>query len=162
MTGLEILAIIAAIIGLVGSVVPGLPGPPISWAGLLLVYLAGSNGQDGASMTTNFLFIWLAITVAVTAMDYIVPAWFTRVTGGHKAASAGAIIGLFAGLFIPPVGMIVGSLLGAFLAEFIVEDSGAWPAFKASIGAFLGFITGTLIKLVSAGIMAYYIFAYIF
>ena len=162
MSALEILAIIAALIGLTGSIVPGIPGPPVSWVGLLFVYFAGCPGKTGEPMSATFLFVWLAITVVVTVMDYVIPAWFTRVTGGHKAAATGAILGLIVGLLVPPVGMIVGSLLGAFFAELGVTDKGAWGAFKASIGAFLGFVFGTGVKLIASGVMAYYIFVYVF
>ena len=113
-TTIAIIAIIAGIIGIIGSIVPGLPGPPLSWVGLLLLYLWGKE-----PMTTGFLLLWLAITVVVTIIDYFVPVYFTKLTGGSKYAGWGAMIGLFAGLIIPPVGMIVGSLLGAFVAEFI-------------------------------------------
>lgn len=160
MTVLIVFAIICALVGLVGSIVPGLPGPPISWIGMLLVYFS-SQASDNP-MTLTFLFIWLAITIVVTVLDYVVPAWFTKVTGGNKGASIGAIVGLFAGMFIPPIGMIVGSLLGAFLGDFLVQDRGVWASFKASIGAFLGFICGTGMKLIVSGIMAYDIFKYAF
>ena len=59
-----ILAVLAGIIGIAGSILPGLPGPPISWAGLLILYLWG-NGTNGAGdpISTKFLLIWLAITI---------------------------------------------------------------------------------------------------
>lgn len=161
MTILAILAILAGVIGIVGSVVPGLPGPPISWVGLLLAYLAKGTNGAGDPMTTKFLIIWLVITVTVTILDYVIPAYFTRITGGTKAAARGAIAGLFIGLFVPPIGIIVGTLLGAFLADFFIEDKGAWQSFKASIGAFLGFLGGTGIKLISSGVMMYYIIVYL-
>lgn len=155
MSILEIFALLAGIIGIIGSIVPGLPGPPISWVGLLLVYIAGSDG--GHPVTTTALFVWLAVTVFVTILDYVIPAKFTKMTGGSKAASWGAIIGLFAGMFIPPVGMIFGSLLGAFLGELLVADKDAVQSAKASIGVFIGFIIGTGLKLVVDGLMLYYI-----
>ena len=159
MTFLEVLALICALIGIIGSIIPGIPGPPVSWLGLLLCYISGST-HNGSEMTVTFLIIWLAITIIVTVLDYIVPMWTTRMTGGHKAASTGAIIGLFAGMLIPPVGMILGSLIGAFLGELMVTDQGAWAAFKAGIGAFLGFILGTGLKLISSGVMLYYIIVF--
>lgn len=160
MTVLIVFAIICALIGLVGSVVPGLPGPPISWVGMLLTFFASKETDD--PMTLTVLFIWLAITIIVTVLDYVVPAWFTKVTGGNKGASIGAIVGLFAGMFLTPIGMILGSLIGAFLGDFLVQDRGVWASFKASIGAFLGFICGTGMKLIVSGIMAYEIFVYLF
>lgn len=159
---LGILAILAALIGIIGSIIPGIPGPPVSWVGYLLVFIGKFTDRAGNTMSLTVLFVWLAVVVVVTILDYVIPAWFTRVTGGHKAASIGAIIGLFAGMFLTPVGMIAGSLLGAFLAEFLYENSGAWNSFKASIGAFLGFIFSTGMKIVVSGIMAYYIFVYVF
>lgn len=159
---LAVFAVIAAIIGLIGSIVPGIPGPPVSWIGYLFVFIAGCENGDGATMSGTFLLVWLAIVVVVTILDYVFPAWFTRLTGGHKAASTGAILGLIVGLLVPPVGMIVGSILGAFLAEFIAEDRGVWDSFKASMGAFLGFLFTTGMKLAVSGVMAYYIFVYVF
>lgn len=159
---LVVFAIIAAVIGLIGSIVPGIPGPPVSWAGLLLAYFSGGLNGSGNPMSLTFLLVWLAIVIVVTVLDYVLPAWFTRVTGGHKAAAVGAIVGLFAGLFIPPVGMIAGSIIGAFLAELFVEDRGVWDSFKASMGAFLGFIFTTGMKFIVSGVIAYYIFVYSF
>lgn len=157
-----ILALIAALIGIIGSIVPGLPGPPVSWVAFLLVYLDKCPGKGGDPMSLTFLLVWLAIVVVVTILDYVVPSMLTRATGGSKAASVGAIVGLFAGLFIPPVGMIFGSILGAFLGDFIFQDHGIWTSFKASLGAFLGFICSTGMKLIVSGIMAYYTVAYVF
>lgn len=159
---LVVFAIIAAVIGLIGSIVPGIPGPPVSWVGLLLAYFCGGLNGSGNPMSLTFLLVWLAIVIVVTVLDYVLPAWFTRVTGGHKAAAVGAIVGLFAGLFIPPVGMIAGSIIGAFLAELFVEDRGVWDSFKASMGAFLGFIFTTGMKFIVSGVIAYYIFVYSF
>ena len=161
MSVLAILAVAAGVVGIAGSVIPGLPGPPLSWVGMLLAYLAKGTNGSGDPMTTKMLVIWLAITVIVTVLDYIIPAYFTRLTGGSKVAARGAIVGLFVGLFVPPIGIIVGTLLGAFLADFFIEDNGAWASFKSSIGAFMGFLGGTGIKLIASGFMMYYIIVYL-
>lgn len=170
MSVLEIFAIILAVLGIIGAVIPALPGPPLSWVGLLLMYFdrpdaAGLSDATGVSsagaimdagaaagaVSLTQLIVWLVIVVAVTVVDYIVPAAMTRAAGGHKAASVGAVIGLFAGIFLTPIGMIAGSLLGAFLGELMVADRGAWAAFKASLGAFAGFMLGTVAKLIVCG-----------
>lgn len=156
MSALEIFALICGIFGIIGSIAPALPGPPVSWLGLLLLYLGHES-----EMSLNFLIVFLVITIVVTVLDYVVPAWTTKATGGHKAASVGAILGLFAGIFLSPLGMIAGSLLGAFVGELMVTDNGAWPAFKAAIGAFIGFIFGTVMKLAVSGVMLYYIIRFL-
>lgn len=146
---LAFIAIVLALLGIVGSVVPGLPGPPLGWVGLLLIFI----GKGAAAVTPAGLIIWAVVVVAVTVLDYVVPAAMTKAAGGHKAASVGAVVGLFAGMFLTPVGMIAGSILGAFLGELLIEDRGAWDSFKASLGAFAGFIVGTLAKLAVSGIL---------
>ena len=146
-TVIIILAVLAGIIGIAGSVLPGLPGPPISWAGLLILYIWGSGtSAAGEPMSLTFLLIWLA--------------YFTKITGGSKAAGRGAMVGLFLGMFIPPVGIILGSLLGAFLAEFLISRKNGFESVKSSIGAFLGFLCGTGIKLIASGLMMYYIIVF--
>ena len=136
-----ILAILAGIIGIAGSIIPGLPGPPVSWVGLLLLFLWGPE-----DMPSKTLIIWGVVMVIVSVVDYIVPMYFTKVTGGSKYAGRGAMIGLFAGMFLTPIGMILGSFLGAFLFELYYTRQGAMQALKAAVGSFIGFISGTGLK----------------
>ena len=63
MVVLIVFAIIFAIVGIIGSVVPGLPGPPMSWVGMLLVFFAGKAGERPDPMSIKTLLIWLGITV---------------------------------------------------------------------------------------------------
>ena len=158
---IAILAVLCGIIGIIGSIAPALPGPPLSWVGLLLLYFWGGTNGAGEEMSLTLLLVWLGITVAVTILDYVVPAYFTKVTGGSKYASIGATVGLIAGLFIPPVGMILGSLLGAFIAELAFAGKNSGTALKSALGAFIGFIAGTGMKLIVCGVMMYYIIVYI-
>ncbi|MBO4476562.1 MAG: DUF456 domain-containing protein [Bacteroidales bacterium] len=162
MTVLIVFAVLFAVLGIIGSIVPGIPGPPLSWIGMLLVFFAGRVGERPDPMSLAYLLVWLAITITVTVLDYVIPAGVTRMAGGHKAASTGAILGLFAGMILPPVGIITGSLLGAFLGELLVTDKGVWSAFKAGAGAFLGFILGTGLKLCVSGVMAWLIVKFAF
>ena len=156
-----VVAVILGVVGILGSILPALPGPPLSWVGLLIMYfLKGTNGA-GDPMSTKFLIVWLVITTVVVIIDYVVPAWFTRLTGGSKYAGWGAMVGLFVGMIVPPVGIIVGSLAGAFIAELMLGEKGAGDSIKSALGAFLGFLFGTGIKLIASGLMLYYIIVYI-
>mgnify|MGYP002625644606 CR=1 FL=1 len=153
---INIIAVIIGLVGLVGCFLPVLPGPPISWGALLLLYFFG-NGE----MSLRFLLIWLGVTVLVTVLDYIVPAQFTRVTGGSKAAGRGSMVGLIAGLvFFPPWGMIAGAFLGALLAEILVNRSSIADSVKPALGSFFGFLTGTFLKFVSSALMFWYMFRF--
>ena len=159
---LAIFGVLLGVIGIVGSIVPGIPGPPLSFIGALLMYFRKGLDAAGEPMGTGLLLILLAVTIAVTLLDYIVPAWFTKITGGTKYASRGATIGLIAGLVFPlPIGMIAASLLGAFIGEMFFADKDAASSIKSALGAFLGFLAGTGAKLISSAVMLYYIIVFI-
>ena len=153
---------LAGVIGILGSVLPALPGPPLAWVGMLLLYLWGGTDGAGEHMSLTILLVMLGVTVAVCVIDYIVPLYFTKLTGGTKAAERGAMAGLIFGLFVvPPVGMILGSFLGAFLAELYYARKSTGAALKSAFGSFLGFLAGTGLKLIACGVMMYYIIVYI-
>ena len=153
---INVIAIIIGVVGIIGCFLPVLPGPPISWSALLLLYFFG-NGE----MSLKFLLIWLGITIVVTILDYIVPAQFTRVTGGSKAAGRGSMVGLIAGLiFFPPWGMLIGAFLGALLAEVLINRTSVAYSVKPAAGSFLGFLAGTFLKFVSSALMFWYMFRF--
>ena len=152
-----ILAIIAGIVGIAGSILPGLPGTPVSWVGLLLLYLWGPE-----EMALKTLIVWGVVVALVSVIDYFVPMYFTKLTGGSKYAERGALVGLLAGIILTPVGMILGSFLGAFLFELYYARKGAAQALKAAIGSFLGFITGTGLKTIVSVLILWKIFAFAF
>ena len=128
---LSVAAFLLSIVGIVGCIVPALPGVVLSYAGLLCAYFTSYS-----SMSPAAIWLWLAITVAVSVADYFLPAWMTRRFGGSRSGAIGATVGVFAGFFFfPPVGIILGPFFGAFLV---------------GIGSFLSFVVGTGIKLAAA------------
>lgn len=155
-------AILAGVIGIAGSILPGLPGTPFSWVGMLILYLWG-NGTNAAGdpMSLKTLIIWGVIVVVVSIVDYIIPMYFTKMTGGSKYAEKGAMIGLIAGIFLTPIGMIAGSFLGAFIAEIGWAGKNVPSALKSAFGSFLGFISGTGIKTIAAVLIMWQIVNYI-
>ena len=162
-TFVAIAAILLGVVGIIGSVAPGLPGPPLSWTGMLVLYIWGSGTNSaGEPLGTTLLLVWLGVVIAVSILDYLVPAYFTKLTGGSKYGGWGAIAGLFLGLIYPPVGMILGSLLGAFAAEFLFAGKDASGSVKSALGAFLGFLFGTGLKLITTSVMLFYIVVYAF
>lgn len=156
-TVIIILAILAGVVGIAGSILPGLPGTPVSWVGLLLLYIWGPE-----EMPLKTLIIWGAVVAVVSVVDYIVPMYFTKLTGGSKYAERGAMVGLIAGIILTPVGMILGSFLGAFLFELYYTRKGSSQALKAAIGSFLGFITGTGLKTIASVMIMWKIFVFAF
>ena len=159
---ITILAVLAGLIGIAGSILPGLPGTPFSWIGMLILYVWG-GGVNGAGnpMSLQTLIAWGVVVLVVSVIDYIVPMYLTRVTGGSKYAERGALIGLIVGIFLTPIGMIAGSFLGALIAEMEWAKKDFSSALKAAFGSFLGFMLGTGIKTVVACLIMWQILVYI-
>jgi uncharacterized protein YqgC (DUF456 family) len=146
-----IIAILLMIGGVLGSVLPFLPGPPLSFAGLLVMQL-----RTYPPFTAKFLWFWAGVTIVVTILDYVVPLYGTKRFGGTTYGVWGCTIGLIAGVFFPPWGLIIGPFVGALFGEMI-GNADAQNAFRAAIGSFAGFLFGSLIKLVACLIMFYYL-----
>jgi uncharacterized protein YqgC (DUF456 family) len=184
---MEIALVVSAFLflltGLLGTIVPVIPGPPLSYIGLLLLQWSGYGG-----FSTTFLVLWAALTIAVMVMDYFLPAFFTKKFGGSRIAVIGSVLGLIIGIiFFAPIGVIIGSFLGAFAGEMIHQsfrrrtatpplrqledretqaelgevnvteaDTSTIKALKVALGAFLAFILGTGAKLIICMLMIYY------
>ncbi|AHW61018.1 hypothetical protein SAMN05444285_11659 [Draconibacterium orientale] len=148
---LIVLGALFIISGVLGCVLPIIPGPPLSYIGLLLLHFT-----ERYQFSSKFLIIWAVITVVVYALDYLIPAWGTKKFGGSKRGVWGSIIGLVIGMFFfPPFGIIIGPFVGAVVGELTVgKDSGA--ALKSGFGSFMGFLAGTLLKLIASGMMTWY------
>ena len=157
-----VLALLAGVIGIVGSILPGLPGTPVGWIGMLILYIWGKGTNVlGETMSMRLLIIWGVITVIVSVIDYFVPMYFTKLTGGSRHAERGAMAGLIIGIFLTPIGMILGSFLGAFLAEMYWGKKPASEALKAAFGSFLGFILGTGLKTIASVCIFWQIIVYL-
>ena len=140
---LVVLGLFCMGLGLIGSFIPVLPGPPISWVGILLLHLT-----NVVPINKTLLIITGVIALVVFLLDYVIPALGTKRFGGSKAGIYGTSIGLIIGLIAPiPFGIIIGPFVGAFIGEFISQKDGN-KALKAAFGSFLGFITSTFIKFI--------------
>jgi uncharacterized protein len=134
--------------GIVGSVLPALPGPPIAYAGLLITHFF-----TPVSFSILSLVIYGIFTIIIVAVDYWIPAYWVKKTGGTKWGSYGSIIGMLVGiLFFPPLGMLIGTFLGAVIGELMAgKDNDA--ALKSGIATFFGFLAGAFLKVVFCLVM---------
>ncbi len=60
-------------------------------------------------------------------------------------------------LFFPPRGFFLGTLIGAFVGEMIFKQD-VKTALKSAWGSFIGFLTGTAIKVTVAAMIAFSFF----
>lgn len=151
-TLLAIFALLCGFVGLLGAIVPVLPGTIVSFIGLVLINLA-----SWSEITNTQLIVWGVVSLVVIILDYILPGYFSKLFGGSKRGIMGANIGVFAGIFFGPWGIILGPFVGAFVGELLNDSTAKDRAFKVACGSLLSFFTGTGLKLVTGGMMFYYI-----
>ena len=147
---LLIFGIVCIVLGIVGCIAPGLPGPPASYLGLLLLHWS-----KYAEYSTTLLLILAGIVILITILDYIVPIYMTKKMGGTKWGTWGATIGLIVGLFFGLAGTIAGPFLGALIFE-LIGGSRTKHALKSATGSLIGFIFGTGGKLIVSGVITFY------
>lgn len=149
---LIILGALCMIIGLAGCFLPVIPGPPVAYAGLLLLHFTEKN-----QFTTAQLLTWLFVVVLLQVLDYFIPMLGSKYSGGSRWGTRGCLIGTVAGLFFMPWGIILGPFLGAFLGELLGgRETG--QALRSGLGSLLGFLFGTVLKCVVCG---YFIWQFI-
>ena len=149
---LKLLAGMTLIVGLAGCFLPVLPGPPLAWVGLLIMYFI-----PGSDISTATL-IWTAVAaIGVTIIDYVIPIFGTRLTGGTKRGVRGSSIGLLVSailtltpltlVFPTALLLILGPFLGAWIGEKTNPGVSDRMALKSAWGAFVGFMLGIGLKM---------------
>lgn len=144
---LLIIAFLFMLIGIIGCIVPGLPGTPIAYAGMWI-----AQATERVDFTWQTLLIWGVVTIVVSVLDYVIPAWGTKRYGGTRWGVWGSTIGVFVGLFFGAAGVILGPLVGAIIGELMSGQEFS-KALKAGWGSFVGIFFGTIIKLICCGMM---------
>ncbi len=143
---------ILTVLGLAGSVLPILPGPPLSFIGLLLLALLKHFSPP---LTPTLVIILAVVTVLAVAMDYIVPLLGARRYGASKWGVWGSVFGMVAGMFWSPFGMLAGAFIGAVVAEWLVGKQKG-EALRAGWGVVMGTLFATVLRLGVSGMMTYY------
>lgn len=142
--------VVLMLIGLAGCILPFLPGPPLCYLALLIQQL-----QSAPPYTSKFLVIWAGISLGIVAIDYIIPIYGTKKFGGTTYGVWGCMVGLVAGFWLGPLGLIIGPFIGAFIGE-LIGNAKSGRAFRAALGSFMGFAVGTLLKLIACLVMGWY------
>ena len=141
---MEILLIVISFIILVGGIVgcflPMLPGPPLAYAGLLLMHFTTE-----IEFSTTFLIVALLLVIVLQVLDYITPILGNKYSGGTSYGNRGCVAGTILGLFFMPWGIIVGPFAGAVIGE-LLGGRELPKALKAGLGTFFGVVLGVVLK----------------
>ena len=143
-----ILAVLIIVAGLAGTVVPALPGVPLVFLGLFVGAWIGNFEIIG--WTT--IGILAALAVFAWVVDFLAGAAGAKYLGASSRAFWGATIGAMAGIFFGIVGMLLGPFIGAVVGE-LSGGSNVVQSGRAGIGAWLGMVLATAVKLAIAFLM---------
>jgi uncharacterized protein YqgC (DUF456 family) len=141
-TLLYLLAALLVIVGIAGSILPALPGLPVVFCGLLLAAWVG----DFESVGWVTLTLLGVLTLLAMAVDMVASLLGTRRVGASGLAVLGAALGTVVGLFFGLPGLLLGPFAGALTGE-LLAGRGMQQAARAGVGAWIGFVVGTLAKL---------------
>lgn len=143
---------VLVVLGLVGCVLTILPGPVLSFLGLLLLALLKHFTPP---LTPTLMIIMAILTVVVTIGDYFIPLWGAKRYGTSRWGIWGSVVGMAIGLLFSPFGMLLGAFIGAVAVEWLVQKEKG-KAFKAGWGVIVGSLLGTVLKLGVSGMVTYY------
>ena len=144
-----IIVVILLIVGVIGSIIPVLPGPPISYSAILLLHFFTSYQFE-----TGLLITLAMIVVVITFLDYWLQFYGVKKFGGGKKATNGTLIGLLVGMFFfSPIGIFLGPFVGAYVGAKI--EGNDKNAISIAFGSILGFLGGTVLKLLVSGFIIY-------
>src|SRR5699024_7317056 len=127
------------------------------WLGFIL-YQFGINGSD---LNTVFWLAMVFFTVLLVSADIIANSYFVKRFGGSKAGERAAAIAVIVGSFItPPFGIIYIPFLTVLAVGMIFKRTFK-EALRASVGSLIGFLGGSLAKIILQFIMIVWFFVLI-
>ncbi|XVV10645.1 DUF456 domain-containing protein [Actinoplanes sp. CA-131856] len=130
---ITLVAGLAIAVGIVGVVIPVLPGLLLSWAGVLLWALLGSDSGG------RWVVLAVATLVALggAAVKYLVPGKRLKSVGvPNTALLAGGVLGVIGFFVIPVIGIVIGFVLGVYLVELQrLGHERAWPSTRHALAA---------------------------
>jgi hypothetical protein len=154
---LWVLSLILVGVGMAGVLVPGLPGTPLVFGGLLLA--AWADGFQNVGVGT--IVILAVVTILAFGVDFVSASLGAKRAGASREALIGAALGTLIGVFFGFVGIVLGPFVGAVIGEFLARRN-LGQAGRAGVATWIGFIFGIGVKLVLAFTMVgIFVLAYI-
>jgi uncharacterized protein len=150
------------LVGIVGAFVPGIPGPTIILAAILIWGVASHYFLALPWLAAFGAIAWplgiaIAILVIGIGVDLMASQWGAKKAGASNWGVWGAVIGMILGFlgFLPTVpiggpiglilGLMLGPLLGAIVGEFLFTKD-LQKSIKAGIGIVVGSVVGNVIQ----------------
>lgn len=139
---LIVISLLCLLSGIAGCFIPAIPGPPLSYCGLVAL-----NCTHQAHFSTTFMMVTLLLVVLIQLLDYFIPMLGTKLSGGTQWGNYGSLAGTIVGLLFLPWGLLLGPFVGAFIGE-LLGGNDVRTSLRSGIGSFVGFLAGTFVKFI--------------
>jgi uncharacterized protein YqgC (DUF456 family) len=155
---LLIISAILIIIGMLGIFLPVLPGAALVFGGTLL-YAWGTGFEV---ISAGYIALFGVLAVLAWGVDYIAGLLTAKKYGTSKYGIIGSVVlGIIGLIMFNVIGLIVGQLLGVILGELYYGKK-MDSALKSGMAAFIGYVLGSIAKVVLCGIIAVMFFYKVF
>lgn len=135
-------AVLLILLGIAGTVLPALPGPPLVFAGLLVLAWIDDFTRVGA-VTLTLLGL---VTATAWLIDVVATSLGAKRAGASTLAVVGAACGTVVGLFGGLPGLLIGPLAGASVGEYLSRRD-ACQAARAGVATWVGLLLAVVAKL---------------
>jgi len=144
-----VLAVALMIAGVLGCVVPGVPGAPLSLAGIYLYWWATGFAEPGLGLLATLSLLGLLAFVADVGAEVV----SARIGGASLTTSlvAGAV-GIVLFVVLTPVGALLGVVAAVFVLEYLRHRDAARGATAAGV-VVLGILASTVVQVLLTGSM---------
>lgn len=141
---------VIVLVGLIGTVVPVLPGVGLIFAGILLYALYFGIEEIGL-VTLSLLGVVALLSIL---FDFLASAYGAARFGSTRWGISGSILGGIVGAILLNIpGLVLGVFLGAAAGEVLFAKKDLHQSFRAGWGSVLGFLGGTVLKLILGIVM---------
>ena len=142
--------VILCLVAIVGSILPWLPWPQLSYISIILAQFFMDK-----PFSWWFVIVWWILMILLIVADYYLPILWTKKFWWTKRWNWWCIIWMVIWIFIGPIGLILWPFAWALIGEYL-NKSNIKASIMPAFGAFLGFVSWILLKLVVSIVLFVY------
>jgi uncharacterized protein len=136
-----VLAILLIVVGVIGTFLPGVPGTPAMFGGMLLAAWIDNFSRIGW-ITLIVLGVLAALAFVVDIAASVIGA---QRVGASRLALIGAAVGAVIGLFFGIVGILIAPFIGAVAGELLSRRS-LGSAARVGVATWIGLAVASIAK----------------
>ncbi|MDG6004288.1 MAG: DUF456 domain-containing protein [Candidatus Brocadia sp.] len=144
-----VISLIIMTVGMAGIIIPIIPSTPLIWVGAF-IYAISTHFEK---VTWTMLLFFALMTIFSVVLENLGNVYGAKKFGATRWGILGSVIGTGAGFFLGgPVGLILGPIVGTIIFE-VIGGKDYKGALKSGVGNFVGFLGGSIVKMIIGLVM---------